>query len=146
MSFTAAPLFVVLLSFITLSCSESDNDRQITADQANRVLNKSSMAVEDAVSQTVDGLRKEMQLPQRMGDWELYDVKADGEALVYEYRALSVNTNTVSGSEDRLRDQVCANPDMRFSLDLGITFVYRYYDSMRNVLGEMSVSPIDCSQ
>jgi len=104
------------------------------------------MTVKDAVLQTVDVLREEMQLPHRMGDWELYDVKADGEALVYEYRALSVNTNAVSGSQNQLQNQVCATSDMRFSLDLGITFVYRYYDSAGNVLEEVSVSSSDCSQ
>ena len=124
----------------------SGSDGEPTAKQAKRVLKQSSMSVEDAVLQTVDDLREEMQLPLQMGDWEFYDVKAEGRSLVYEYRALSANVYGVAASEDQARKQVCSTRDMRFSLDLGITFVYRYYDSTGTVLGEVSVSSSDCSQ
>lgn len=146
MRITTVSLILVLLSLMTASCSDSENRGQITADQAKRVLKKESISIEDAVLEVADRTRADLQLPQRMGDWELYDVKAEGRSLVYEYRAHSANVNTLTESEDQLQNQVCAAPDMRFSLDLGITFVYRYYDSAETVLGEASVSPSDCSQ
>jgi len=102
--------------------------------------------LEDVIIEMAESVRNEMKLPKQVGRWEVYDVKAEGKSLVYKYRARGKSIKKVSRSEDLLRDQVCANTDMRFSLDLGITFVYRYYDSVGSVLGERSVSPDDCSQ
>ncbi len=82
---------------------------------------------------------------------ELSRVRAEGRAIVYEYRLIGIDTLGISPDQIRMlahagaAKQSCANPRTRGEfLDRGVVMRYKYFGGNRQLITTFDVTAADC--
>ena len=101
---------------------------------------KSAMASRVAVR-----IKAKLELPQKSGEWLIYDVRSDGADVVFDMRHQSL-TNEMGGSidVDTFLSRVCDKPNVQQMLEAGLHQILRLHDVTGVFIHEVLVSKESC--
>ena len=133
-------VLMVIGIVITIWFPEVLFNRQDGAGTVLTAEEKSAMASRVAVR-----IKAKLELPQKSGEWLIYDVRSDGAGVVFDMRHQSL-TNEMGDSidADTFLSRVCDKPNVQQMLEAGLHQILRLHDVTGVFIHEVLVSKESC--